>query len=196
MKRSAAAVLPVLCLFGLSPSALAQKPAATPAGKAAATAPAAAPIPPSKAAAVQELFAAMKLQEEVKEMPDAMINAELSRNPGMAPFRDVMVKWLKKYMTWPAMAPEITKLYAQTYSEDELKQMAAFYRTPTGQKALRTLPELMQRTAMIGAQLGQPHQDELQKEMQARGEELKKQEEKKAAAGGAGKAPAAPTKKP
>jgi hypothetical protein len=200
MKRPLAWVATVLSLLVLAAPALAQKPAATPA-PAAKTA--AAPIPPAKAAAIQGLFKSMKLQEEVQAMPEAMIASEISRNPGLTPFQDVMTNWLKKYMTWQAMSPELTRLYADTFSEAEIKEMAGFYGTPTGQKALQKMPELMQRSAMIGAQLGQAHSDELKKIMEARSEELKKQEEKaaaaKAPAGGTkppAAKPAAPTKKP
>jgi hypothetical protein len=56
------------------------------------------------------------------------------------------------------------------------------------------MPEMMQRTAMIGAQLSQPHTEELKKQMSARAEELQKKE------AGAGAAPApratTPPKKP
>ena len=68
-----------------------------------------------------------------------------------------MLNWLKKYMTWDAMVPELTKLYTSTFTDDELKQMAAFYGSPAGKKSLEKLPELMQRTAMIGAGLAQPN---------------------------------------
>ncbi|MEX0879342.1 MAG: DUF2059 domain-containing protein [Thermoanaerobaculia bacterium] len=199
-RRCLAGLAPALFLFVLASPASAQKPASTAPAKAA---PAATPVPAAQAAAVQELFKAVQMQEEVQDMPDAMIASEVSRNPGLEPFRDVMVKWLKKYMTWQAMAPELTKLYAANFTEAELKAMVAFYKTPAGQKALLKMPELTQRSAMIGAQLGQAHSDELKGLMTARSAELEKKQ--KAAAGaapqpGAGKPPAAkpaaPTKKP
>ncbi len=155
----------LVALLGLASPAIAQKPATAPAPKVAApaapAAPTAAPISPAHNAAVQELFGEMKLKTELQRLPDAKINSEISRNPGLAPFRDVMVNWLKKYLTWDAMAPQLTKLYAETFSEAELKEMAAFYKTPTGQKAMAKMPELTQRSAIICAQIGQAHSDEL-----------------------------------
>jgi hypothetical protein len=157
-------------------------------------APTAAPLSAPQRAAVADLFVALKLQQEVLSLPESMIDGEISRNPGMAPFRDLMVAWLKKYMTWPAMEPQLTQLYASNFTEEELKAMAAFYRSPAGQKASQKMPEMMQRTAMIGAQLSQPHTEELKKQMSARAEELQKKE------AGAGAAPApratTPPKKP
>jgi hypothetical protein len=181
--------------LALAAFAAAQNPA-KPATRAPAPnpAPTAAPLSASQRAAVADLFAALKLQQEVQSMPESMIDGEIARNPGMAPFRDLMVAWLKKYMTWPAMEPQLTQLYASNFTEEELKTMAAFYRSPAGQKAVQKMPEMMQRTAMLGAQLSQPHSEELKKQMSARAEELQKKE------AGAATAPApratAPPKKP
>jgi uncharacterized protein len=179
----------------LASFAAAQNPA-KPATRAPASnpAPTAAPLSAPQRAAVTDLFAALKLQQEVQSMPESMIDGEIARNPGMAPFRDLMVAWLKKYMTWPAMEPQLMQLYASNFTEEELKSMAAFYRSPAGQKAVQKMPEMMQRTAMLGAQLSQPHSEELKSQMSARAEELQKKE------AGAATAPApratAPTKKP
>ena len=144
------------------------------------------------AAAAQELFKAMKLQENLSETAAAMIDSEVSRNPGLTPYRQIMLQWLKKYMTWETMQPELTKMYTETFTEAELKQMAAFYGSPAGKKSLEKLPEMMQRTAMTGARLSQAHSDELRAAMTARGEELKKEAAASAGPGapGQGKGPA------
>jgi uncharacterized protein len=197
----------LIALLAFASPVFAQKPAPTAPPKASPAPPAKptpvpTPIPPAQAAAVAELFRVMKMQSEVQQMPEAMIASEISRNPGLARFRDVMLGWLKKYMTWDAMSPELTKLYAANFTEAELKEMTAFYKTPTGQKALAKMPEMGQRSAMIGAQLGQAHSEELKKAMTARSEELKEEHEKlekseKPQAGAAAKGtPQAPRRQP
>jgi uncharacterized protein len=150
----------------------------------------------SQKAAAMELFVAMRLPATVSDTAAAMIESEVSRNPGLTPFKDVMLQWLTKYMTWDAMAPELTKLYVATYSEGELKELTAFYRSPVGQKALTKMPELMQETAMIGAKLGQPHSEELKQAMTARSEELQKQAQASAGAPGTQRPPRKPAGSP
>jgi len=191
--KSKAILVVAAALAISSAAATAQNPppkAAPPAAS-----PAAAPISASQRAAVADLFDAIKLPQEIQTMPDSMIDSEIARNPSLQPFRDIMIAWLKKYMTWPAMEPELTKLYASTFTEAELKSMAAFYRSPAGLKSLQKMPEMMQRTAMIGAALGQPHADELKKQMTARSDELQKKSQ-----GGTAAVPQplpkTPTKKP
>lgn len=144
------------------------------------------------AAAAQELFKAMKLQENLSDTSAAMIDSEVGRNPGLTPYREVMLTWLRKYMTWDAMLPELTKMYTETFTEAELKQMAAFYGSPAGKKSLEKLPEMMQRTAMTGARLSQAHSDELRAAMASKSEELKKEAAASGAPGapGQGKGPA------
>ena len=180
--------LAVCALAGVLALATACKKGA-PAAPAAAT-PAPTPNAAASAAAAQELFKAMKLQAGLNDTTAAMIDSEISRNPGLTPYRDVMLQWLRKYMTWDAMLPELTQMYTAAFTEAELKQMAAFYGSPAGQKSLEKLPEMMQRTAMAGAKISQAHTDELRAAMSTRSEELKK--EAGASSGGApGRGPAA-----
>jgi hypothetical protein len=136
----------------------------------------------AQSAAAVELLKSIKLDESLPSTSAAMIDSEIRGNPGMEPYRDVMLKWIQKYMTWDAMRPELIRLYTDTYTEAELKQLAAFYKTPLGQKTLTKTPELLQKTAMIGARLGQQHADELKTAMTARRDELLKEQEKAQAA--------------
>ncbi|MET0313874.1 MAG: DUF2059 domain-containing protein [Hansschlegelia sp.] len=48
----------------------------------------------------------------------------------------------------PSMA-QIPTLYARHFTEGELRDMLAFYRTPTGQKALATLPQVSAETMQM-----------------------------------------------
>jgi len=40
-------------------------------------------------------------------------------------------------------------IYAQMYSYDELVQLKAFYQSPVGQKMLKTMPEMMQKSMIL-----------------------------------------------
>jgi hypothetical protein len=94
---------------------------------------------------------------------DTMVDAQVQANPAMAPCKGIMLDWGHKYMSWEAMEPQLTKLYTDAFTEPELREITAFYRTPTGMKAARTIPDLFQKGADIGMSLANEHQDELQK---------------------------------
>ncbi len=174
-----------IALFALTAASLvatltAQTPAAPtksatpPAAKTPRATPAAAATPTaSQTAAARELFKALKLEESLTNTTAAMVDSEVSHNPALAPYRDIMLAWLRKYMTWDAMLPELTRLYSETYTEGEMKTLAMFYSSPLGQKSIAKTPDLLSRTAQIGARISQPHSAELNAELNARRDELK-----------------------
>lgn len=60
---------------------------------------------------------------------------------------------------WEEMRPQLAKLYTAAFTEAELKEIIAFYETPTGQKTLAKLPTLTQQSmvmAMAGVQANMP----------------------------------------
>jgi hypothetical protein len=54
------------------------------------------------------------------------------------------------------MLAEVTPLYAQTYTVDEINQMSAFYQSPVGQKMLATMPKLMAESMAISQRVMTP----------------------------------------
>jgi uncharacterized protein len=122
--------------------------------------------------AVTELFQLMDLEKTMLGGATAMIDAQIKANPGVAPFRGVLLEWSGKYLTWDAMAPQLIKVYMEAFTEAELREMIAFYRTPTGKKALTKIPELFQKGAQIGAEIAKAHQAELAEMVRAKQKEL------------------------
>ena len=178
--RIARIVSGILGAAALAGTLTAQTPTAPPAVRTRRPTPAAAATPTaSQAAAARELFKALKLEESLTNTTSAMVDSEVSHNPALAPYRDIMLAWLRKYMTWDAMLPELTRLYTETYTEGEMKALAMFYSSPVGQKSIVKTPELLSKTAALGAKISQPHSSELNAQLNARRDELKT----KAAAG-------------
>jgi hypothetical protein len=54
-----------------------------------------------------------------------------------------------------AMLDEFAVLYAKRFSAEELRAVAGFYRSPTGQKFVEAMPALMQDGAQIGMKYSQ-----------------------------------------
>jgi hypothetical protein len=92
-----------------------------------------------------------------------MVNMMIQSNPALAPYREVVMEWAKQTMTWEALSPKIVKLYTDTFTKQELEEMITFFQTSTGQKVLNTMPELTNKQAMIGAELGRANSDTLRK---------------------------------
>jgi len=127
--------------------------------------------------AVVELFKIIGLEQTMLGGATAMIDAQVQSNPALAPYRDVLLEWASRYLTWDTMAPSLMKLHVEAFSESEIRDLIAFYRTPTGNKALTMMPELMQKGAAIGMEVAKAHQGELEEMIAARQKELESDDE-------------------
>ena len=71
--------------------------------------------------------------------------------------------------SWDKMKADFIKLYADVYSEEELRGVIAFYKSPVGQKLLEKTPEMMKASM----QLMQKKMMEIMPKVQKLAEELK-----------------------
>jgi uncharacterized protein len=113
--------------------------------------------------AARELYDLVGGAKAVEMGAEAML-AVVRKQPEMAPYEDVFRSWYKKVFADGELEREVPKLYVASFTEEDLRGLMAFYRTPLGQKALTRMPELMKQAAELGAQIAQKHQGEL-KEM-------------------------------
>ena len=88
---------------------------------------------------VQQMFAqrfaetkAPESKKGVLESYQAKANAELDKAVG-----------------WNKLKPDMVKLYTSNFSEQELKDLIAFYESPVGQKVLKQMPALTAQSAQI-----------------------------------------------
>jgi len=105
-----------------------------------------------------QLLGGAKLAEVGAEATMGMVR----QNPELAPYEDVFRAWYQKVFAADDFESEMVKLYMGSFSEGELRELAAFYKTPVGQKALSTLPALTKQAAEIGTRRGQEHSAELE----------------------------------
>jgi uncharacterized protein len=122
--------------------------------------------------AVIDLIKLTKVEQQMAASTEAVADAMTKGNPMLVPFRDVIVEWANKYLTWKAMLPEVAKLYKETFTESEIRELIAFYQTPVGQKVLARMPELTQKGFSIGSTIGQAHSDELRQMIEAKAKQL------------------------
>lgn len=54
-----------------------------------------------------------------------------------------------------ALFASIVPVYAEFFTEKEIRDMLAFYETPTGKKTIATMPQILNKSMMIGQQWGQ-----------------------------------------
>ncbi|MES1240604.1 MAG: DUF2059 domain-containing protein [Acidobacteriota bacterium] len=89
--------------------------------------------------------------------------------------KDVVRAWYQRYFAEADLEAEMVKLYMDTFSEKELREIIAFYKTPTGRKTIETLPGLMRRSAELGMEKVQSHRQELEEMLEKAREERENQ---------------------
>jgi hypothetical protein len=114
-----------------------------------------------------QLLEAMRMPEQIQASLATVAATQARMNPDLPGLGDLLREFLARYVTWDALKDEYADLYAGAFTEEELREMAAFYRTPAGQKLARATPQLSRLGAEIGERVMRAHAAELQ-EMIAR----------------------------
>jgi hypothetical protein len=119
----------------------------------AAAVPAAAqPEPPAgEVAAARDLLEASRTRENfIKAMELGMEQGGMGEQ--LTPqVRQVLRDFMEEHFRYEDLEPAFIRVYADAFTEQELRDLAAFYRTPLGQRVVETLPEITaasQRIAM------------------------------------------------
>ncbi len=130
--------------------------------------------PDTRRAAVDELFTVMHLAETFQQGLEQAVRTQLDAQPSLRPMEGVMRAFFARYMSFDAMRDGFARIYLDAFTELEVRQMTAFYRTPVGRRAVQEVPDLMRRGGQIGTEQVRAHQSELlemvRAEMERRGE--------------------------
>lgn len=122
---------------------------------------AATPSDPARLAAARDLMQVIGVTKQLDGMMDAMkkgfasgANAGADENgKKMSAEFDAV---LAKFMSYKEdMVNDFAQLYAETFTAEEMKTVADFYRSGTGAKFISLTPELMQKGATIGMKYSQ-----------------------------------------
>jgi hypothetical protein len=126
---------------------------------------------PDAVAAAKDLMVVMHSADNFKlmmpQLMAALKPAIVQGRPDVDKDYDALVPTLLGAMTsrLDEMIDKIAEIYARKFSAAELKEVANFYRGPTGQKFVAQLPGIMQESMAVGQQFGQQLAGELQQRM-------------------------------
>jgi uncharacterized protein len=118
--------------------------------------------------AVADLLAATNMDRTMKASMDALLKAMLQQQPQLRPFEDPLREFLARHLSVSSLMEPLCKVYMARFTELELRQMVAFYRTDLGRKMAAELPVLTQEGARIGQEAVQRHLPELQQQIMER----------------------------
>jgi hypothetical protein len=81
----------------------------------------------------------------------------------MSEFGDKVFKLVSTELSWEKLKPDVVKLYADAYTEQELDAIIAFYKSPVGQSVIAKQADLQTKTSAIAQQRMAAVYPELQK---------------------------------
>ncbi len=112
---------------------------------------------PERLAAAKQLAQTMGLKDQMNAGFNAMLPmidqqaASLNLDATQkAELQAVFKAWYTEDLDQDKMLENIIVLYAETFSELELKELNTFYSTAVGKRILTALPEIMQKAALLG----------------------------------------------
>jgi uncharacterized protein len=111
--------------------------------------------------AAENLLIVMEVGKSLPKIAEEVVATQLQQNPQLAPQRDILQRFLNKYLNWESVKEDTITAYTQEFTEPELKKLTEFYKTPVGKKASEKMPKLAFISGQIGLRQAQAHQTEL-----------------------------------
>jgi hypothetical protein len=107
------------------------------------------------ASASQNIFRSLKASRP--EIPDRAI--EIMN-------RELLALFQEKMDAPGGLMEKLLPIYDKYFTDDEIKQIIAFYQTPVGKKTIAVLPKIVSESMMAGQQWGQSLQPEINRRIE------------------------------
>lgn len=115
----------------------------------------------------RELTSMLDLSGNASAGVKVMLDAMQSQNPQMSEYRGVLERWVHKIFNSEEAATAFARMYAEAFTETELRDVVTFMRTPSGRRFAAAQGELMRQGAEVGKQLAEENQAELMQMLEA-----------------------------
>src|SRR4029453_9217343 len=86
--------------------------------------------------AAEDMLKSMNIEKQMEAAIDQMLDVQIKANPQIAQVKGVMKQFLTNPLRYSAIKDDPIKIYAPKFTESELKDLPAFYRTPVEKKSV------------------------------------------------------------
>ena len=111
--------------------------------------------------AAENLLLVMEVEKSLPKIAEQVVDTQVQQNPQLASQREILQRFLTKYVNWESVKEDTITAYTQEFTEPELKKLTEFYKTPLGKKANEKMPQLALIPGQIGLKKAQANQAEL-----------------------------------
>ena len=117
------------------------------------------------------------------------VKQDPARNKRMQNMQRQMAQILREEMAWENIQPIYRQIYKESFTQEEIDGMLAFYRSPVGQTMLQKMPQVLERSMQISRERLLPRV--AQRMMQLANEKTRDENGKGESRQGKGQVPAA-----
>ena len=117
--------------------------------------------------AAEQLLVTLRVEKAMTDTIDPMIDALIKTNPAVGTYRPALKQYLTRQLAWEVQKEEWIAAYVEEFTEPELLDLAKFYQTPLGQKALDKQPKLTSRVMDFAVKKALANKDDLRKAIEA-----------------------------
>ena len=117
--------------------------------------------------AAENLLIVLEVDKSLPQIANQVVETQLQHNPQLAPQREILQKFLTKYVNWESVKEDTITAYTREFTEPELKKLTEFYKTPVGKKANEKMPQLAFIAGQLGLKKAQANQAELRQMLDA-----------------------------
>lgn len=121
----------------------------------------------------EKLLDLIGMEDALVQSMSTMLDMQLQQNPALSPYKQVMMEFFHKYMGYDSLKKDMVKIYSETFTASELREISEFYATDAGKKTIEKMPALMSQGGQIGAIRIQENIGELEAMIEAEAERIK-----------------------
>jgi uncharacterized protein len=115
----------------------------------------------SHESAALDCLIAMNVDKAVNLSAKPITEGVFKNSPDLIKYRSELTNFFDKYICWDRLRDYFIEQYCNKFSESELVEMTAFFKTKTGRKYILKLPELQSLYAELSTKVMQDNIDEL-----------------------------------
>jgi uncharacterized protein len=145
-----------ICSLALVPSLAAAQPSSAPPRPADASA-----VTEAEIALAMEMVELMDVQGLAMSQVRGLMDQEMEAQPELAPFRGILEDWVGDIFSSPEAAQAFARLYAESFTEAELRGLIEFYNSPLGKRVTAEQSIIGTRAEEIGQALAEAHAEDL-----------------------------------
>jgi len=122
---------------------------------------------PTHREAVKRFLEVTNVRQTLEQGIELMLKSQATQAPQMGAYTKVMRDFYNEHMSWAVMEPDYTRVYLETFTEPELRELIKFYESPAGRTLVAKTPLVTAKTSELTTQRLQGLMPELMKRLQA-----------------------------